>query len=83
MNTEFYIEEMHLPNKNVKHYLSIKPKYWTWNMVLEAQTVNNYLHIADQDRFRWQVAKKSDHLYKYSSHKINQNEKNERKKIIH
>ena len=31
-------------------------------MALQAQTANNYLHIADQDRSRWQVAKISDHL---------------------
>ena len=79
MNTEFYMDEMHLPNKNLKNYLNNKPKYWTWNMALEAQTANNYLHIADQDHFWWQVAKKSDHLCKYSLHKINQNSKNEKK----
>jgi len=47
-------------------------------MALEAQTANNYLPIADQNRFRWQVAKKSDHLCKYNLHKINQNSKNEK-----
>jgi ribosomal protein L4 len=73
---------MHLPNKNLKHYLNTKPKYWTWNMALEAQTANNYLHTADQDRFRWKAAKKSDRLCKCSLHKINQNSKNEKKKKI-
>jgi len=47
-------------------------------MALEAQTANNYLHIADQDRSRWQVAKKSDYLCKYNLYKINQNSKNEK-----
>lgn len=66
---------MHLP----KHYSNIIQKCWTWNMALEAQTADNYLHIADQDHSRWQVAKKSDHLCKYILYKINQNFKNEKK----
>jgi hypothetical protein len=45
-------------------------------MALEAETANNYLHIADQDHFRWQVAKNTDHLCKYNLHKINLNAKN-------
>jgi len=51
-------------------------------MALEEQTANNYLNIADQDHAMWQEAKKSDHLCKYSLHKINQNSKDKQKKII-
>jgi hypothetical protein len=57
----------------------MKPKNWTGKVALDAETVNNYLHTADQEHFRWQVAKNTDHLCKYNLHKMNQNAKNEKK----
>ena len=61
----FTADELARLNKGLKYNWNYKPKNWI--QTSEAETAVNFLPVADQHHFRWQIARNINDLYLWHS----------------